>query len=483
MHSRTRVLSLGTFAALALYFLIWSVWRAQFPVEIWFSESRNAFHQDAAAAGLPLYPSADQLIVNNYPPLSFFIVGALGRLFGDSLFVGRALSIIGLLTLAVEIALVVRILAGSLPAGAVGGLWFVAIMAHNATSYLGANNLQIVGQANMAAGFVWFLERERSGLSPVPALLVIVLAGFWKHNIIGISATAVLWLLLRDWRTGARPALISALAAGGGLFACGVIFGAAFYTNLLTSQAYSVGHLVSQIGSLQWLAVAAIFWGIWVWFSRGSYASRLTALHSAIGLLSCLMQWLGDGVFGNAAFDLTIALSVGVGCAYAQIRMSPIATLLGANSTRVLPVVLLALRLAASPWKPPHPNGSAATTGGAAGTPPERRYSRVQFLGCPTTGRYCSVINTFVYRRMDARSHWTYPPQTASSAPNRSDFGFQQGRGRRWPHSYRSLGTVGTHAYPSVESLWIALGCACATPRFLVQLVPGGGGIDDRRPV
>ncbi|MFK4718935.1 hypothetical protein ABIE89_000035 [Bradyrhizobium niftali] len=80
-------------------------------------------------ARLPLYPSADQLIVNNYPPLSFFVVGALGRLFRDSLFVGRALSIIGLLTLAVEIALSVRILAGSLLAGVVGGLWFVAIMA------------------------------------------------------------------------------------------------------------------------------------------------------------------------------------------------------------------------------------------------------------------------------------------------------------------------------------------------------------------
>jgi len=48
----------SAFAALALYFLIWPIWRAQFPIEIWPTESFNAYLQDAAARGLQLYPPA-----------------------------------------------------------------------------------------------------------------------------------------------------------------------------------------------------------------------------------------------------------------------------------------------------------------------------------------------------------------------------------------------------------------------------------------
>ncbi|MGY4237281.1 hypothetical protein ACVIIW_006228 [Bradyrhizobium sp. USDA 4449] len=348
MHSHARFLCAGIFGVLASYFLIWPVWRAQFPIEIWFTESWNAFHQDSAAAGLPLYPGPDQLIVNNYPPLSFFVIGELGRLFGDSLYVGRALSFAGLLVLAVEIALAVRILAGSLSAGVVGGLWFVALMAHNATSYVGANDPQIAGQAIMGVGFVWFLARDKAGRSPHAPLLLMVLAGFWKHNIVAMPVTVVLWLSLRDWRSAVRPALISIGVAAAGLAFCGVIFGHQFFANLFTARAYSVAHLVSQVGHLQWLALAAILWGSSAWFDRASYAARFTALHAAVALVSCLTQWLGDGVFGNAEFDLTIALAIGTGAALARIASSPIALAIGPNRSRVMVVVLLALRLVLS---------------------------------------------------------------------------------------------------------------------------------------
>lgn len=348
MHSNTRVLCVGTFAVLALYFLIWPIWRAQFPIEIWFTESWNAFHQDAAVAGLPLYPGADQLVVNNYPPLSFFVIGELGRLFGDSLYVGRVLSIVGLLALAVEIALAVRILAGSLSAGAVGGLWFVALMAHNAAFYVGANDPQIAGEAIMGAGLVWFLACDRARRSQIPPLLLMVVAGFWKHNIPAMPAAAILWLLIRDWRSAILPTMLSIAAVIAGLAICATVFGPQFFANLLTARAYSLAHLLSQVGHLQWLALAAILWGAWAWFDRSSDAARFTALHAAIALTSCLTQWLGDGVFGNAEFDLTIALAIGIGAAMARIAASPVALAIGLNRSRVMVVAALALRLVLS---------------------------------------------------------------------------------------------------------------------------------------
>jgi hypothetical protein len=89
-------------------------------------------------------------------------------------------------------------------------------------------------------------------------------------------------------------------------------------------------------------------WGSWAWFDRASYAARFTTLHAAVALLSCLTQWLGDGVFGNAEFDLTIALAIGTGAALARIAASPVAMAIGPNRARVMVVVALALRLVLS---------------------------------------------------------------------------------------------------------------------------------------
>ena len=44
-----------------------------------YSEGWHAYRADAALAGGVLYPAPDALTSNNYPPLSFYVVGALGR--------------------------------------------------------------------------------------------------------------------------------------------------------------------------------------------------------------------------------------------------------------------------------------------------------------------------------------------------------------------------------------------------------------------
>src|SRR5215217_2898430 len=347
LNKRT-IAYLCALGALAAYYMVWPVWRAQYPLEIWFTESWNAYHQDAAAAGLRLYPGADQLVVNNYPPLSFYAIGWLGGLFGDNLFVGRAISIVGLFAIAVEIALAVRLLAGSLTAGSLGALWFIAIMAHNATSYVGANDPQIAALAIMGAGLVWFLARDRAGKAPEPALLLMVVAGFWKHNIIGIPLTAVAWIIAKGWRPALRPLLVSGAAAVAGLLACVAIFGPAFLDNLLTARAYSWRHFLSQVGHLQWVALALMIWAAWAWSDRASRAARFTALQIGCGLFACLLQWFGDGVYGNAEFDLIIAAAIGLGVAIAGIETSWLARRIGSGPARDVIIILLIIRLVSS---------------------------------------------------------------------------------------------------------------------------------------
>jgi hypothetical protein len=113
---------------LAILFLIWPVWRAFLPLEVLRSEGFNAYHADTdmSAPGL-LYPPPGGLIANNYPPLYDFLIGGLTPLFGDAVYVGRAISLLATLGLGAPAALIVRQFGGGRTAAIVAASWFVAI--------------------------------------------------------------------------------------------------------------------------------------------------------------------------------------------------------------------------------------------------------------------------------------------------------------------------------------------------------------------
>src|SRR5947207_14236784 len=75
---------------------------------------------------MPLYPSVDQLITNNYPPLSFYIVGLVGRFIGDPVLAGRLLSLVAVVAIGTAIALGVRRRGGSAVAAGSSGAVCVA---------------------------------------------------------------------------------------------------------------------------------------------------------------------------------------------------------------------------------------------------------------------------------------------------------------------------------------------------------------------
>jgi hypothetical protein len=330
---------------LALYFLAWPVWRAQFLFEIWPTEGWNAYLQDAAAQGRPLYPPVDALTANNYTPLSFYAIGSLGKIFGDNLFVGRAVSIVALLFVAIEILLAVRNLTGSTAGSLFGAAWYVAIMARNSTTYIATNDPQLAGEAIMGAALVWFLARDKAGKSSYLPLLLMVAGGFWKHNLLAIPMTAIAWLIINTGRRAALPILVSGLACLAGLGVCLTLFGSDFIGNLLANRQYALANVLTNIGHLQWSALALAIWAAWAVFNRDSRAARFTALHIGLGLLVCIMQWFGHGVSGNAEFDLILALGIGIGVTFARIEMSWLGRRIGAARTRDVMTVALLLRL------------------------------------------------------------------------------------------------------------------------------------------
>src|SRR5262249_41883359 len=87
----------------------WPVYRVFLNIEIENNEGWNAYFAGAAMGKMPLYPSAAQLITNNYPPLSFYSVGLSGRVISDPVLAGRLLSLVASGAAAAAIALSVRL--------------------------------------------------------------------------------------------------------------------------------------------------------------------------------------------------------------------------------------------------------------------------------------------------------------------------------------------------------------------------------------
>jgi hypothetical protein len=323
--ARLQTILIGSIALLAALFLVWPVWRAFFPMEIWGNEGWNAYHADAAMRGAAqLYPPSDGLVTNNYPPLSYYVMGWLGRLFGDPLYVGRAVSILSTLTVGATAAAVVRQFGASRAGALIAGFWFVATLARFFEFYVGMNEPQLFGLAVMSVGFAWFWKRHAEGRAVEPAVLLMVLAGFIKHNFIALPLVALIWLWLDNWRLGLRATIVGAAASALGLAICAFMFAPHFIPDMLMPRTYHLARAFSTFGRLQFILPAMVLWAVWAWHERRSTPVRFTALLIGVALPLCLIQKSGAGVDENAQFELIFATAVGIGLAYDGLLRDPL---------------------------------------------------------------------------------------------------------------------------------------------------------------
>jgi Dolichyl-phosphate-mannose-protein mannosyltransferase len=311
--------------AIAILAFTWPVYRAFLNIEITDNEGWNAYFADAAMGKMPLYPSTAQLITNNYPPLSFYIVGLAGRLIGDAVLAGRLLSLISVIAIATAIALSVRRLGGTQAAAVISAAFYIAMMSRFFRSYVGLDEPELLSHAIMAFGFLAFLgarSRDRGYVMPV---LVMAFAGFVKHNIIAMPLTAFAWLGMNRRREALKCLCVAAVVIVTGIAICYVSFGRDFFLNILAPRHYSLKKAIRSVKDLQWVLVglvACVCNGCARWHDR---SVRLCTGLIAIGLAAFFLQRTGAGVWTNAQFDLVIAVAIGLGLAYTQVPLWPVA--------------------------------------------------------------------------------------------------------------------------------------------------------------
>ena len=337
-----------TLYLVAIWSFAWPVYRAFLNVEIENNEGWNAYFADAATGKMPLYPSADQLISNNYPPLSFYIVGGVGKLVGDPVLAGRLLSLIAVVAIAAAIALSVKRLGGSGLAATISAAFFVATISRFFLPYVGMNEPQLLSHAIMAFGFLWFLIARSNDRGCIGPVLVMALAGFVKHNIIAMPLTAFLWLALNRRREAVKCFCVAAIAIISGFAICYALFGSNFFFNILTPRHCSAKKAFRGFGDLEWVSVGLVACLYNGWVHRRDANVQLSSTLIAISLGSYFLQKSGAGVDINAEIDLVIAVAIGFGLAFTQASLWPIARRL--KSAQVQAVLLLAVcvRLVAS---------------------------------------------------------------------------------------------------------------------------------------
>jgi len=348
------VASLAALTILAALYFAWPVWRAFLPLEIDVNEPWNAYHADDACAGRTLYPDPDGLVANNYPPLSFYIVGAIASATFDAVYVGRMLSLMATAATALAVGCCIRQFGGSRTSALLAAIWFLATMARFFDTYVGMNDPNLLALAIMVWALVWLVRSRRNSGAVIAAILVMVVAGFIKHNLFAIPVTALCWLAMNDRRLALRAALVGGVAAALGLALCSAVYGEAFFRQLLMPREYSLAQALAGLGRLQWIAPALAIFAVWAWHERKGEAVRFATIFVAVAFVFHFMQKFGAGVHDNAQFELAVAAAIGLGLAFDRIIAIPAVRRWGIDRGRFAIILILIARLLASSCASPY---------------------------------------------------------------------------------------------------------------------------------
>jgi hypothetical protein len=279
------------------------------------NEGWNAYHALAAITGAPLYPRG--MMVNNYPPLSFYIVGLLGRSLGDLIVAGRLVSLLSFVAVAMGLGALVRQQNGSALAALLASLVFATALLIT-SDYVAMDDPQLLGHALQIEALLLILR-------PRPAILAAALlmaAGlFVKQNLFVLPLSVLVWLVWKD-RGAALRFFGYGLGAGlAGLVVAWASLGVFLPAEIASPRAWSLGNLVAAAlhdGGWALPPLLATAWAGWRW--RADPLIGFCAIYALVALFSGIGFSAGDGVDANIFFDLDIAMALTAGLSLSHLK-------------------------------------------------------------------------------------------------------------------------------------------------------------------
>ena len=282
------------------------------------NEGWNAFQAVAAMGGGPLYPPPGGLTANNYPPLSFYLIGWFGTLTGDMVLAGRIVAFGSVLTVAAMAGLIARRLTGRGLAGAAAAITVLLFAGSVFRAYLAMNDPQWLGLAFTAASLAIVLHRpagERIPLATAFCSALLAAAGvLTKHNALAIPAAAGFYLLLHDRRALAVWITVAASTMAGVVIADRMAFDGAMLANVLGApRSYSLQRMLTHaLIVILFLPLLAASWRLKAWRATEPRIDALL-LGTLLAVILAVIQGSGAGVDVNAWFEALVFVAILLG--------------------------------------------------------------------------------------------------------------------------------------------------------------------------
>lgn len=279
------------------------------------NEGWNAFFSKIAVAGGDLYPAGGSLITNNYPPLSFYVVGIGGLMTGDNIFAGRIIALISMLVVAGNLYYWLRATGSAVRIALLGAAAFLAFAVTYGQAYVAIDDPQWLAHAIMTTGLVVLWRGKVSTRAIIAASILMVAAGFTKHLLIPIPIAVTFWLMRRS-----KSAFITWIVSSGILLTASCLllwlaYGEAFFDSLRTARLYSPHRsLVASATALRCLAPIVGLSLLLCAAERSERATFIAAYLVAAAAIGAVTSG-GAGADVNYFFDLIIAASLGAALA------------------------------------------------------------------------------------------------------------------------------------------------------------------------
>lgn len=280
------------------------------------NEGWNAYFADAALEGGVLYPPADALITNNYPPLSFYIVGAVGHLTGDNIFAGRVIALLSLLFVAWSIYSWLRSTGSASRFSVMAALAFLAYAVTYAHDYVAMDDPQWLAHALMLGGSLVVWRGPDDTRRIVIGALLMMAAGWTKHLLIPLPLTVSLWLLWRSRPAFARWAVSSAMILAIAAALAWWLYGVRFFQSLNEPRQYLRWKAIQETtAALRCFAPMVVLWLASLVKQRLGERMAFVSLYVIVSAGVAVFAAGGAGVDVNSFFDPLIALCLALGLA------------------------------------------------------------------------------------------------------------------------------------------------------------------------
>ncbi|MGE0665514.1 MAG: hypothetical protein AB7O49_03050 [Sphingomonadales bacterium] len=287
-----------------------------------YNEGWGALFTDIAMAGGDLYPPPGGFIANNYPPLSFYVVGALGPLIPDHVIALRVLALASYLAVTACVWRAVLLLSGSARWSAASALLFLLYGVSVYQGYFAMADPQWLAHAVAAPALLLLLRRPVAELPArhiAFACLLMLVSGLIKHNLLALPVATTIWLAWHDRRRLAIWLAASAVGAGAIIAALLALYGSDVFATVAGHQRTL---RLDNVIYLPWEQRALLPLGAGALLLLRRWRDprvRLVLVFAVVAGLWGVFQRLGQGVAYNAQFEMFIALAVAAGAGVAAV--------------------------------------------------------------------------------------------------------------------------------------------------------------------